>query len=1328
MRIVNLKIDGYGMFHDVSLDSIGPGLVVVYAPNGGGKTTLKSFLQSVLFEETGRKKQKYEPWHGGNHRYQGRVMVETRAGTRYDIHADFATTKQGRFTVTSVAGAPRLSLRDLTSHVSYELHSSIFGIGLDELNDRGLKDDEVKSLIGGIPPVGGKKGLTGVMDSIEKETTNLYKKSGQNPVINTMLAKLAQVNQRIAECQNEQRNIAQLEAALIQCRLDIDALTSEISQVSAKYSHLKQLDAAWKYWPEYCAIEAEIARLTPLAAHFPADGLTTFQNLQKSITEVEDSLQQHEVKRAAVLQEQSDLHVDRAILDAAAKVKSAEQTVSDFRTVQQQLDHLRIAVQESQEQVIAALKVLPDDGNWTAERVLAMERTATEASERELADNLRRTRIKLDDLTAKLKAASSRAPVQTDDDCLSNDLANLEEERERLERALRAAVPELDPTKLETALAPLTSQMSLFSMRQRELEKASRDLEDTRSLVASFLREARLNEADIAEMDVSATEQAVTEARQKLGSASDKERELIDDLSVAEERYETAMRALSDARKEVDAKWSSPPPDDTSLNTQQALVRSALVLIPQRSAAADYVLRCEAAVKEAEQPVVTSTPAPPPASGTQRRMLGAVMAVAGIILAALFHAMVPVLAMGVFLLAAGLVLAVVQQPASPTAAATDRAQQEAMFKRLQANLDAARKAAEAIDEKCASLAEQLGCELTELSVTDAQSAIDRSRHDARTYERDQRQLVALQEKIETEMLYRDSIGQKKNHASDLLSRARETWAELMGSLHLTSEQPPSAVTNFLHQVRECKAHLLKIETTCGEIADIQTELQTICNMATPACSLLDLNPPTVEWLTDFTDMVTTKLETLKGKAKVYQGLENELRDLNHKIERKQEELKTVAVGQQVLQQEIDAADADYCQALEAWKSFLGRININTDLDPDGLDGLYQLASKAANALKFANNKIEEARTLTSRRDTMVSSLNAFVEQLGMPLLQPDGYLEAVQQLVDRLEAATKTEQTRGQLNERLNGIKQASESDLDRLARERRALADLFTNCRVKTDSEFREGMANLTTLVKLRNERGNLKGKLEGLSAPGDAFERLITELKLVQRPYLDDQLQQCFDAKAGLEDKSKAKREELGKLSEQIQSAEQMSLLEDLFGEKQNLASQIKIHAEQWMIGRLALTLMTNARSVYEKERQPEVTKWAGNFLRTMSDGEYTGILQNMDNEAYMLLDSDGIQKTVPWNRALQDQVYLALRMALVKQHATSHEPLPVIMDDVLVNCDKDRVAGATRAIVELAREFQVFYFTCHTATHDLLQAYAPNCDCIAIHERRFVRLASR
>jgi uncharacterized protein YhaN len=270
--------------------------------------------------------------------------------------------------------------------------------------------------------------------------------------------------------------------------------------------------------------------------------------------------------------------------------------------------------------------------------------------------------------------------------------------------------------------------------------------------------------------------------------------------------------------------------------------------------------------------------------------------------------------------------------------------------------------------------------------------------------------------------------------------------------------------------------------------------------------------------------------------------------------------------------------------------------------------------------------------------------------------------------------------------------------------------------------------MANLTTLVGLRNERGNLKGKLEGLSAPGDAFERLITELKSVERPFLDDQLQQCYDAKAGLEDKSKAKREELGKLSEQIQSAEQTSLLEDLFVERQNLASQIKIHAEQWMIGRLALTLMTNARSVYEKERQPEVTKWAGNFLRTMSDGEYTGILQNMDNEAYMLLDGDGIQKTVPWNRALQDQVYLALRMALVKQHATSHEPLPVIMDDVLVNCDKDRVAGATRAIVELAREFQVFYFTCHTATQDLLQAYEPNCDCIAIHEGRFVRLASR
>jgi len=47
------------------------------------------------------------------------------------------------------------------------------------------------------------------------------------------------------------------------------------------------------------------------------------------------------------------------------------------------------------------------------------------------------------------------------------------------------------------------------------------------------------------------------------------------------------------------------------------------------------------------------------------------------------------------------------------------------------------------------------------------------------------------------------------------------------------------------------------------------------------------------------------------------------------------------------------------------------------------------------------------------------------------------------------------------------------------------------------------------------------------------------------------------------------------------------------------------------------------------------------------------------------------------------------------------TSGEPLPIVMDDILVNFDQDRAARAARSIEQLSRTCQIIYFTCHPST---------------------------
>jgi uncharacterized protein YhaN len=72
--------------------------------------------------------------------------------------------------------------------------------------------------------------------------------------------------------------------------------------------------------------------------------------------------------------------------------------------------------------------------------------------------------------------------------------------------------------------------------------------------------------------------------------------------------------------------------------------------------------------------------------------------------------------------------------------------------------------------------------------------------------------------------------------------------------------------------------------------------------------------------------------------------------------------------------------------------------------------------------------------------------------------------------------------------------------------------------------------------------------------------------------------------------------------------------------------------------------------------------------------------------------------------------DQLYLALRLAYLSSWADKHEPLPLILDDVLMAFDDDRAAAAMHAFASLAPKTQIILFTHHRHIVDLARAHLP------------------
>jgi uncharacterized protein YhaN len=106
--------------------------------------------------------------------------------------------------------------------------------------------------------------------------------------------------------------------------------------------------------------------------------------------------------------------------------------------------------------------------------------------------------------------------------------------------------------------------------------------------------------------------------------------------------------------------------------------------------------------------------------------------------------------------------------------------------------------------------------------------------------------------------------------------------------------------------------------------------------------------------------------------------------------------------------------------------------------------------------------------------------------------------------------------------------------------------------------------------------------------------------------------------------------------------------------------------------------------------------------------------------------LVASDGaIREVGELSTGTQQQLYLAMRLAYVtvQNRAPGAEPLPLIMDEVLVNFDPERAQRTAELILDVARENQVLVFTCHPETVVLFRNLKPDVPVVAVTDGRLV-----
>jgi uncharacterized protein YhaN len=414
--------------------------------------------------------------------------------------------------------------------------------------------------------------------------------------------------------------------------------------------------------------------------------------------------------------------------------------------------------------------------------------------------------------------------------------------------------------------------------------------------------------------------------------------------------------------------------------------------------------------------------------------------------------------------------------------------------------------------------------------------------------------------------------------------------------------------------------------------------------------------------------------------------------------------------------ELRSAELELARALEAvdeagsaWAAWLRHASLPDDLSPEVARQVLGAAGAARRAAVERDDHRQRLETLAAEDAAYAERVEDLARRLDASSHPPpdaaarDAFVVGV---VHRLDAAREAERRARDLDATIERLDQRRETAVRALAEREEAfarhVAELGCPDADAVRARSQEAAARRGIHARLRE----LRAELAGIAGGAEAVDSLVADALSADAAEVEAAL---ADAREQVERLEAEERDVLNRIGALDARIAQLERAEELGIRRQELAGfegRAAAMAREWAVGAIALRLLEETRSRYERERQPDVVRAATTYFERITDGRYARIVAP-PGEPGVRVETEGgeARGTEELSRGTAEQLYLALRFGLIEEFARSAEPLPVVMDDILVNFDAERAARAATAIRDLADRHQVLYFTCHRPIATLL-----------------------
>ena len=359
---------------------------------------------------------------------------------------------------------------------------------------------------------------------------------------------------------------------------------------------------------------------------------------------------------------------------------------------------------------------------------------------------------------------------------------------------------------------------------------------------------------------------------------------------------------------------------------------------------------------------------------------------------------------------------------------------------------------------------------------------------------------------------------------------------------------------------------------------------------------------------------------------------------------------------------------------------------------------------------------DEERALRDRIEKIDGDNEELTRRLGefrathAPDLPDSDPAACIAQLVSRIEAKKRERQAFEHASQRAQEAERKRKGVEGDVEIAKQTLADLASEAGAASVDE-------LPDLVRRAAEKRSLGGDLatieSDLLGEGFAIEEIEQRVAALDGIDIDAELAPLESELAGSSDSAEAKRQE----ASEKQFAFEAMVRETGAGGAAGIAEQAaSVEArlcdavERYVRLTLASRLLGSAVERFRQTNEAPMLKFASKHLEDLTQGRYTRVETDLDEKdlPYFLVRETGASaaKIVQdLSDGTRDQLQLALVLgSLEHRFAAGAEPMPLVLDDVLVHFDDRRSMAALEVLAKFAHAGQVLLFTHHEKIRDL------------------------